>query len=1341
MRIKNTFLQGRMNKDSDERLVLNGQYRHAENIRVASSDGSDVGAIENMKGNEKLSYFDEGGGGVVKCLGMFASTYNDRLYWFLLNTNTSESSIAEYDESNGVYTKVAIDPTNTVLQFDENYLITGVNILIDSDNGIEFLLWTDGKTDPKMINIERVKAIASGSLELEDVLVIKAPPTTAPSINLGNTPSNEENNIEERFLRFAYRYEYLDGEKSALSSFSETAFLPQAFRYDYSTSSNESMINNFSEVNIEFDTGGKRVVAIDLVFKESGSNNVNLIESYKKSDQGWDDDTLVNIDFNNDKTAQVISENQLFRLYDAVPLSAQAQELIGNRIIYGNYVSDYDIVDGNGDAISMDFVLSKVSTAITNLTPTESVKSIRNYEVVMVYLDQYGRMTTGLPSKDNTTFIPNEDCINKNELRVTVKHKAPAFADRFRFFVKQSRYDYDTVVPTLFYEDGVYRWLKLEGNDIQKVREGDFLYVKADAREILNSVVQTKVLEVKDQDRNFLEDDTVTETEQLAGKYFKIKPSGYSINEEDFTNYEFTSYDSSSNRNDNPIRSNTNVIEPAVFYGTGLNDLTESGTYSNSTDIRYYIEIETSGTPDTFRWKEDEGGAWNSGVSITGAAQTLSNGVQVTFAATTGHTVGDYWIVSAKSSSDDGFGGSENSKAYALFKGPDTDTIEGGARITIIYDEYNEFTEYVEKSYVSSVRYANLEEWFFGDNIQADLGISASRIWFRRGNVGSDSGTEAKHITLDPAGDMTMIILSNGTQNNDVDARVKVRSTLNIFQSEQDIIFETKEKVESSDIFYEVGKTYGISGDNHVSLETGGTDTDQVFGSVDGVFTLPMFNCFAWGNGFESYKVKDSFNAVSMKIDTRPTGVIENYRRNNRIASLTYGEVYEQSTNYNGLNEFNQYLVNWKDMDDKYQSIQKLFTRDTDLTVYQEDKVHKVLYAKDILFDADGSGNVRQSTQVLGQEVAYSGEYGISLEPESHAFYGNAEYFTDSRRGVVLRKSLDGITEISNNGMRDWFRDSFRDNLRTKKIGAYDVFHDEYVLNIDDVESVLPYITNCGSRVGLFNPLTPFTYTVNVSPVTGDSTINYDISGGNIDIAVDNGTAVTNFNGLTGTGSVQYTQNQANVTELTVTVTVASGTPIIDITVGCIVEAIAPVVANDDSLNIISGGTQDVNVLNNDVFVLPVTVTVLTQPNEGTATVNPDKTIEYDHDGLNTNADSFTYQIDDGNTTDSATVNVTVQASGGGGGGTGQDFNISSDSYFSATSDGEGACGFLLDATKYHDGASLYPTLADTVYNDINKTSLFNGQNKYWRIGLGRTIRITSSGVVTDVWICGAGNA
>ena len=86
------------------------------------------------------------------------------------------------------------------------------------------------------------------------------------------------------------------------------------------------------------------------------------------------------------------------------------------------------------------------------------------------------------------------------------------------------------------------------------------------------------------------------------------------------------------------------VGDPA-FTGSGLDDLSTGG--NPTTGKSYKVEIDGTGTPDTFKWSDDGGTTWNAtGVSITGNAQSLSAGVTITFGATTGHTLGDYWTFS-----------------------------------------------------------------------------------------------------------------------------------------------------------------------------------------------------------------------------------------------------------------------------------------------------------------------------------------------------------------------------------------------------------------------------------------------------------------------------------------------------------------------------------------------------------------------------------------------------------------------------------------------------------------------------------------------------------------------
>jgi hypothetical protein len=165
---------------------------------------------------------------------------------------------------------------------------------------------------------------------------------------------------------------------------------------------------------------------------------------------------------------------------------------------------------------------------------------------------------------------------------------------------------------------------------------------------------------------------------------------------------------------------------------------------------------------------------------------------------------------------------------------------------------------------------------------------------------------------------------------------------------------------------------------------------------------------------------------------------------------LTYSDVYEESTGYNGLNVFNLSQVNYKDIDEKYGEIRKIHSRDNDLIVFQENKVHRVLFNKNVLFTASGTGDVSQTLSVLGQEVPYVGEYGISSSPASFSSWGGRIYFADETRSEVLRISQDGISVISGYGMRSWFNENLSRNLNIKSVGGYDPINGQYVLSIQD---------------------------------------------------------------------------------------------------------------------------------------------------------------------------------------------------------------------------------------------------------------------------------------------------
>lgn len=352
------FIAGRMNKDFDERVVPAGEYIDALNIRIGSTENNSIGAVENTKGNIKLTTLQYNGLPLVdaKCIGAYEDGSNETLYWLVASPTVDMVVSFNTDKKLFKYHVVS----EQVLNFDSKYLVTGINLI---DN---LLFWTDNLNPPRKINVDRNYPAPIGGVDQideSDISVIVAPPSSSPVITPAFVPG-EENYITDKFISFAYRYKYKDGEYSALSQFSNIAFEPGNFGIDYSTFENSGMENIFNSVNINFNTGSDNVIGIDLCFKFSDSNIVNVIDKYNKKQEGWFDNANQEITFTNKKIYTTLTESELLRLFDNVPRLAKAQTTMGNRLMYGNYVDGYDIKDENGNIIDIDYDLSLISEEV-----------------------------------------------------------------------------------------------------------------------------------------------------------------------------------------------------------------------------------------------------------------------------------------------------------------------------------------------------------------------------------------------------------------------------------------------------------------------------------------------------------------------------------------------------------------------------------------------------------------------------------------------------------------------------------------------------------------------------------------------------------------------------------------------------------------------------------------------------------------------------------------------------------------------------------------------------------------------------------------------------------------
>ena len=96
MLIQTNFIAGKMNKSVDERLVPVGEYVDALNVRLGSTEGTEIGAVENSKGNSVLTDIQYQGSalsGEARCIGAFEDGMRETIYWFVYDpANISSAS-------------------------------------------------------------------------------------------------------------------------------------------------------------------------------------------------------------------------------------------------------------------------------------------------------------------------------------------------------------------------------------------------------------------------------------------------------------------------------------------------------------------------------------------------------------------------------------------------------------------------------------------------------------------------------------------------------------------------------------------------------------------------------------------------------------------------------------------------------------------------------------------------------------------------------------------------------------------------------------------------------------------------------------------------------------------------------------------------------------------------------------------------------------------------------------------------------------------------------------------------------------------------------------------------
>ena len=560
---KNNFTGAKMNKDIDDRLIPENEYRNAINLEISKSENADVGSLQTVLGNEIVINFNTlTDTPNLDCIGNFVDTANNRIFLFLTDY-TDSAAIPQYsvDANNYIYIYNVLQNTSTLLvsgaflNFSKNRPVIGINLLED------LLFWTDNRNQPRKISVSNALNSSTYYTTEEQISVAKLSPTHAielytesttdptaippayettmydvvseflppggveatvngtvvdsfvfaidpiplgyplPVVNqivsgdgippnvlvtgynivtdvvsvasevsltdgdvvkfnanpyYNDTYIGDPSFLEDKFVRFSYRYRFDENEYSIFAPFTQITYIPKQdgyFLYE------ENLDDPLLEPRIDDETAALRstvvpfmynkvnnikliiplpcaanqlqekykIAEIDVLYKESDGLAVQVVDVItvsKIAEQGGTNEFYI-YDYQAKKPFKTLPDRDLIRVYDRTPVIALGQEVISNRVVYSNYKDKQSYPKFlNYNVACTDkspFSISNNRTSIIEY-PNHSVKQNRNYQIGVVLSDRFGRQSGVILS--NAITSPN-DLFGASSLYVPYKKSNP----------------------------------------------------------------------------------------------------------------------------------------------------------------------------------------------------------------------------------------------------------------------------------------------------------------------------------------------------------------------------------------------------------------------------------------------------------------------------------------------------------------------------------------------------------------------------------------------------------------------------------------------------------------------------------------------------------------------------------------------------------------------------------------------------------------------------------------------------------------------------------------------------------------------------------------------------
>ena len=371
-----------LNRDDDYLTVKSVEMIDALNVNISSDDDGNAGVIKNTWGNTKVAIRqgDALPAGTNRVVGSCVNREKNEILFAVFNSNNNHSLYWYGVEAQ----QVRLVIRDSVLAFKLDSYVKMDTIV--KENGDTLLYFNDTETDPKKVNITKaltktgypykeltyldefgapVTYSYTPEERLLSLTVAKQPPLEPPVVAFASDPSVTFNRLYDNHFQFACQYIYEDGEVSAISPWSENP-VNSSQLLDSLTDRDQS---TFNRINITFKRNLGDVAKIRVLAKRYLNNSFFVVKEV--ANQRSILVTTETIGFYNDEGHEYIGERETNKLFDSVPIYANAQALVSNRLIYGANNESYDNVAVDAD-VSFNYNLIDSSPLIT-VTPSTAI--------------------------------------------------------------------------------------------------------------------------------------------------------------------------------------------------------------------------------------------------------------------------------------------------------------------------------------------------------------------------------------------------------------------------------------------------------------------------------------------------------------------------------------------------------------------------------------------------------------------------------------------------------------------------------------------------------------------------------------------------------------------------------------------------------------------------------------------------------------------------------------------------------------------------------------------------------------------------------------------------------